>query len=108
MMRSARTERTSISRSPLPTGLRLVACGSSMGSRLEQLNRVAVRIFNLNLFAARANFHFISETQTRLFEVSNLRTQILHLKQHTVPPAGLLLTAVGHWSGSRCSGTAQD
>jgi hypothetical protein len=38
-----------------------------MASRLEQLNRIAVRIFNLNLFAAGADFHFISKTQTRVF-----------------------------------------
>jgi uncharacterized protein involved in response to NO len=40
--------------------------------------------------------------------VSYLRTQILYLKKHAVPSAGFLLTAVGHWSGARCSGTAQD
>ena len=79
-----------------------------MASRLEQLNRIAVGIFNLNLFAARAYLHFISKTQTRLFQVSNARRQILHLKKHTVPSAGLLLTAIGHWSGPRCPRTAQD
>ena len=79
-----------------------------MASRLEQLNRIAVGIFNLNLFAAGAYLHFISKTQTRLFQVSNARRQILHLKKHTVPSAGLLLTAIGHWSGPRCPRTAQD
>ena len=67
-----------------------------MASRLEQLNRIAVGIFNLNLFAARAYLHFISKTQTRLFQVSNARRQILHLKKHTVPSARLLMTAIGH------------
>jgi hypothetical protein len=51
-----------------------------MASRLEQLNRVAVRIFNLNLFAARADLHLISERQTRLFQLSDARRQVLHLK----------------------------
>jgi hypothetical protein len=79
-----------------------------MAGRLEQLNRIAVGIFNLNLFAARAYLHFISKTQTRLFHVSKPRRQILHLKKYTVPSAGLLLTAIGHWSGPRGRRTAQD
>jgi hypothetical protein len=43
-----------------PTAFRQVACDSSMASRLEQLNRIPVGIFNLNLFAAGAYLHFIS------------------------------------------------
>ena len=81
---------------------------SSMASRLEQLNRIAVRIVYLNLFAAWAYLHFISKMQTRLFQVGNTCRQILHLKKHTVPSAGLLLTAIGHRSGPRCPRTAQD
>ena len=54
-----------------------------MASRLEQFNRIAVGIFNLNLFAARAYLHFIFKTQTRLFR-SATRRQILHLKKRTV------------------------
>ena len=65
-----------------------------MGSRLEQLNRIAIRIFDLNLFAAWAYLHFISKMEIRLFQVGNTRRQILHLKKHTVPSAGLLLTAI--------------
>ena len=42
-----------------------------MASRLEQLNRIAVGILYLNLFAPRAYLHFISKTQTRLFQVSD-------------------------------------
>jgi len=80
----------------------------SVASRLEQLNRVAVGIFNLNLFAAGAYLHLISKTQTRLFQVRNECRQILHLKEHTVPSAGLLMTAILDWSGPRCPGTAQD
>lgn len=32
----------------------------------------------------------------------------LHLNKHTVPTPGLLLTAIGHCSGSRRARTAQD
>src|SRR5258705_8373705 len=85
-----------------------VGCDSSMASRLEQLNRIAVGIFNLNLFATGADLDFISKTQTRLFQLRNARRQILDLKEHTVPSAGLLLTAIAHWSRPRCPRTAQD
>ena len=81
---------------------------SSMASRLEQLNRIAVGIFNLNLFATGADLDFISKTRTRLFQLRNARRQILDLKEHTVPSAGLLLTAIAHWSRPRCPRTAQD
>ena len=64
-----------------------------MASRLEQLNRIAIGIVNLNLFAARAYLHFIFKTQTRLFQFSDARRQILHLKKHTVPSAELLLAS---------------
>ena len=66
-----------------------------MVSRLEQLNRIAVGIFNLNLFAARADFHLISKTHASFSQISNPRRRILHLKKHTVPSAGLLLTTIG-------------
>jgi hypothetical protein len=66
-----------------------------MASRLEQLDRVAVRIFNLNLFSARTDLHLISKTQTRLSQLTDARRQVFHLKEHAVPSARLLLTAVG-------------
>jgi len=84
-----------------------VACNSSVDSSLEQLDRIAVRIFDLNLFAAGADLHFISKTQTRLFQVSDARRQILHLEKHTVPSARLLLTAIGSARGRRHSDRAQ-
>jgi hypothetical protein len=74
-----------------------------MASRLKQLNRIAVGIFNLNLSAAWACLHFIPKTQTRLFQVSNARRQILHLKKNTVPSAGLLLTAMSRLKPSVCT-----
>jgi hypothetical protein len=50
-----------------------LGCGSSRTRRLEQLNRIAVGIFNLNLFAAWAYLHFISKMQTSLFQLGNAR-----------------------------------
>src|SRR5262245_8710553 len=83
-------------------------CDSSMASRFEELNRIAVGIFDLNLLPTGAGLHFISKTHACLFQISNARRQILHLKHHAVPSARLLLTAIGHGSRSRRSGTAQD
>ena len=62
----------------------------------------------MNLLPTRADFHFIPKTHACLFQVSNARREILHLKKHTVPSTRLLLTAIGHWPGARCPGTAQD
>jgi len=50
-----------------------------MASGLEELNRIAIGVFNLNLFAAGSYLHFISKTQPRLFQISNASRQILHL-----------------------------
>src|SRR5262245_4142451 len=83
-------------------------CDSSMASRFEQLNRIAVGIFDLNLLPTGAGFHFISKTHACLVQISNARRQILHLKHHAVPSAGFLLTAVGHRPRSRSTWTAQD
>jgi len=79
-----------------------------MASRFEQLNRIAVGIFNLNLFAARADFHFISKTHACIFQVGNAHRQISYLKNHAVPSTRLLLTAIRHCPRSRSAGTAQD
>src|SRR6516225_9536060 len=83
-----------------------LSCDSSMG--LEELNRIAVGIFNLNLFATWADLHFISKPHAYVFQVSNARRQILHLNNHAVPSACLLLTAIGRWPRSRSAGAAQD
>src|SRR5262249_1191421 len=78
------------------TAPKMIDLRSSMTSRLEQLNRIAVRILNLNLLAARPYLHFISKMQTLLFQLSHAPGQILHLKKDTIPSTGLLLTAIGH------------
>src|SRR5262245_22421906 len=79
-----------------------------MASGFEQFDRIAVRIFDLNLFAARTDLHFIPKTQAGLFQVINVRSQTLNLKKHTVPSAGLLWTAVRHRPGPGCARAAQD
>ena len=75
-----------------------------MASRLEQLNRIAVGIFNLNLFAARAYLHFISKNADPPPSGQRCVQANPAPEEHTVPSAGLLLTAIGHWSGPSCPG----
>src|SRR3954451_3472547 len=79
-----------------------------MPGRFEQLDPIAVRLFDLDLFAARADLDVVSETQTRLFQLSDARRQVLHLQENAVGSAGLLQTAVGQSAGSGRSRTAQD
>ena len=46
--------------------------------RLEQLDRIAVRIFHLNLVAARTGFHLIAKAHSLALELANTCRQILH------------------------------
>ena len=50
----------------------LLPCG------LEQLNRIAIRIFHLYLSAPRTDFHLISKVHALILEVGNACWQIFH------------------------------
>ena len=58
-------------------------------SRLEQLDRIAVRIFQLDLLAARADFHVVAKMESGLFQLRDPRSEIGHLKNHAIPSTGL-------------------
>src|SRR5574341_194315 len=75
---------------------------------LEQLERLAVGILDLNLLAARAGFHPVAEIEARIRQLFDRRREIGDLEDDSVPAAGLLCTAIGHGAGPRCSGAAQD
>ena len=60
------------------------------------------RVFDVNLFATWTDSHPISQTNPCSLR-RNLLRQILQLKYNPVPSTWLLLTAVGHGSGPRCS-----
>src|SRR5262245_23449699 len=62
--------------------------------RLEQLNRIAVRIFHQNLLAAGTDFHLIAKAHCLILEFTNACGQVLHFKDYSVPSAGFLLTTV--------------
>ena len=65
-------------------------------SRLEQFDRIAVRIFQLDLFSAWTYFHLIAKMEPCLLQRLNLSRKIGHLKNYTVPAAGLLTAAIRH------------
>src|ERR1044072_5469613 len=67
---------------------------SSLRGRLEQLDRIAVRILHLNLPAARTGFHPVAKPQSLALELSNPCGQVLHPQDHPVPPPRFLLAAM--------------
>jgi hypothetical protein len=86
----------------------LAAGKDSSLCRLEQLYRIAVRVFHLNLFATRTNFHLISKVHPFLFKVGNACRQIFHLKNYSIPASWLLLTSIGHAPRARSTRTAEN
>ena len=74
------------------------------GALAQQLDRIALGIFDLDLVAAGAHLHLVPDTHTSLRQASDQPSQVLHFKEHAVPPARLLLPAVRHRSGPGCPG----
>src|SRR5215469_5159470 len=77
-------------------------------SRFEQLDRIAVGIYHLNLPAAGSHLHLIAEAHSSVSQFADASRQVLYLKHHSVPSAGLLVAAIGHLPGPGCAGTAED
>ncbi len=70
-------------------------------SWLEQLQRVAVRIIDLDLFAAGPYFHVVAEVQTSTSQLIDSSGQVLDLKDDSIPSSWLLMAAIGHWPRAR-------
>jgi len=51
--------------------------GSRLAGRLEQFKRIAVRIFQLDLLAARPYFHLIAKMKAALLQRFNPHRKIL-------------------------------
>src|SRR5437762_12481151 len=79
-----------------------------LASRFEQLDRIAVGIFQLDLFAARAYFHLIAKMKPSVLQRLNPRRKIANMEDHPVPAAGFLLATIWHWPGTRSPGTAEN
>src|SRR5688572_18936553 len=80
---------------------------TTLAGRLEQLDRIAVRVFQLDLPAARPFFQLVAQTQAALLDLSDDLRQLLDAKDYAVPAAGLLAAAIRQRPRARCTGTAQ-
>jgi hypothetical protein len=81
---------------------------TDLGSGLEEFDRITVRIFDLDLFAAGAYFDLVPEMEPGLLQHLNQAAKIRYLKHNPVPSAGLLLTAIWHRTRTRGSMTTKD
>ena len=58
---------------------------------LEQLDRIAVGVFDLDLPSARADLHLIAKARSTFSELRDVGGKIIHVEDHAIPAAGLLL-----------------
>ena len=75
--------------------------------RLEQFDRIPVRILDLDLAAPGTGFHLVAKMKSRLLQFSDKGWKIGDFQHDAIPPAGLLLLSVRHWPRARCAGTAE-
>src|SRR5437867_386862 len=76
---------------------------SSLLSWLEELDWIAVGIFDLDLSAEGTSLHLIAKLPPRVLQRVDLGRQIRHAQDHSIPSARLLGFAAGHRARSRCS-----
>jgi hypothetical protein len=86
---------------------RLRRVASSPPRRLEQLDRIAVRVLQLDLFAPRSHVHLIPETEPGLLQRLDTSGKIRYSEDDSVPATGLLMTTVWERTGPRSSGAAE-
>ena len=80
---------------------------SGLSARLEQLDGVAVGVFQLNLLAGRTSFHFIPKMEACFLEGFNSARKVSHPQDHSVPATGLLVTTIRHRPRARRSRAAE-
>ncbi|MEX2273101.1 MAG: hypothetical protein WD690_16640 [Vicinamibacterales bacterium] len=78
-----------------------------LSRRLKQLDRIAVWILDLDLFAARTRLDVIPKTDVGSLQGLDERWKMVDPKHDTIPSAGFLLVAIRHRPRSRCSWTAE-
>ena len=69
--------------------------------RLEKLERVSVRIQQLDLLAAGTGFHLVSEANSGFLQRLRGSTEIGPLKHEAIPATQLLRLTVGHRARAR-------
>ena len=68
----------------------------ALSRRLEQLDRIAVGILDLDLFAARTRLQVVPKMEAGFLQGLDERWKIVDPKHDTVPSARFLLLAVRH------------
>ena len=79
----------------------------TLSSGFEQLDRIAIGVFQLDLLASRAYFHFIPKMQACLLQFFDPGRKIGYPKNHPVPPSGFLMMTVRHHARTRRSRSAE-
>ena len=90
-----------------PQGALSFLAAALMG-RLEQLDRIPVRILELNLLSAGSDLELVAKAHSAFLQGLNACSKIRHLKNHAIPPAGLLTAAIWHLPRTRSPGATQD
>src|SRR5262245_16061712 len=76
--------------------------------RLEQFDRITVRVLHLDLFPTRSDFHLVSKTSATLLERGDARWQILHVEDDAIPSARLLRPTIRHGSRTRSARSTEN
>jgi hypothetical protein len=77
-------------------------------SWFEKLDRIAVRVLQQDLFAARSGLHLVAKMKSRRFQILDPRGKIGDFKDDPIPPAGLLAMSAGRWTRTRRTRAAED
>src|SRR4051812_36796483 len=67
----------------------------------KELDRIAIRILELDLSTTRSNFHGVAEGKARLLQFRNQGGKIGDLKHDAIPSTSLLPPAIGHRTRTR-------
>lgn len=78
-----------------------------LSSRLEELDRVAVRVFQLDLFSAWTCLDLVSKVESGFLQRLNSRWKIRDVKDHAVPPTRFLMTTIRHRARTRGARAAE-
>ena len=78
--------------------LRSASAVPGLPRRLEQLDRISVWIFQLDLSTAWSLFHLVAEMQTRFFQRLDALGKTFDAKDDSRPAPWLLPAAIRQWA----------
>ena len=76
-------------------------------SRLEKLDRISIRILDLDLSTARPRLHLVAKSKSGLLEFGDEAWKIRDLQHDSIPAAWLLLLAIRHRPRAGRAGTTE-